>query len=485
MSTMTESALDQGHLERPVAGGRTEHPRLVGMVDRLRSRKWALVAAAAVLVTGMAYMLAFEHFYYHSKHWSWETGGDLWGIFRGAHFVGWGYLGGVYSGNGVVSFPGMEVLLAPVAMLSGALHLSESFSPDFLPRPTAALLLQPVELLLAGTVIFATDALAERLGITRGRRIALCFGVASVAWPVTAIWGHAEDVLAMTFAVYALIAILDGRWSRAGWLLGFGIVMQPLVGLLLPLAISASPTGQRLMVAVRSAALSVVLVGVAFIGNPGDTFTALIKQPTPFGPNHPTPWAALSPRLSSPTLHSGSPVSPVTLVHVGGRLRLSIIPGHLPTSVVVSGGAGRIIDVLFAVLVGVFVWRRPQDPSRLMWLATVVLASRCFFEPVMTPYYLGPPLILALVMVARTDWRRFCAALIVIGEISFFSYRHLSPWRWWLPVVAGLIGVVALGYPKRPVAEPEVALIPARVVPDLQAMDVELEGSDRTLEPAL
>jgi hypothetical protein len=469
MSTMTEGALDQGHLAGPVAGSRTEDQRPAGMLDRLRHRKWALIAAAAMLVTGMAYMLAWEHFYYHSKYWGWETGGDLWGIFRGAHYVSWGYLGGVYSsGNGVVSFPGLEVLLAPVAMLSSALHLSESFAPNFLPRPTAALLLQPVELLLAGTVMFATDALAEHLGIARGRRIALCFVVAAVAWPVAAIWGHAEDVLAMTFAIYALIAMVDRKWSRSGWLLGFGIVMQPLVALLLPLFFAASPTGQRLRVAARAAALSVVLVGIAFIGNPGETFAALAKQPTPFGPNHPTPWAALSPRLTSPTLHSGSPV---TLVHVGDRLRLSVIPGHFQAPVVVSGGAGRIIDVLIAILVGVYVWQRPQDSVRMFWLAAVVLATRCFFEPVMTPYYLAPPLILALVMVARVDRRRFLAALVIVGEITYFSYRHLGPWRWWLPVVAGLIGVVALGYPRRPAAASDCEPVPARLVPDLRALE--------------
>jgi hypothetical protein len=451
------------------------------MADRLGRRKWALIAGAASLVVGMAYMLAWEHFHYHSKHWGWETGADLWGIFRGAHYVGWGYLGGVYSsGNGVVSFPGMEVLLAPVAMLSRALHLTESFEGDFLPRPTAALLLQPVELLLSCTAIFATDALAERLDIARGRRIALCFAVAAVAWPVAAIWGHAEDVLAVTFAIYALIACVDRKWARSGWLLGFGIVMQPLVLLLLPLFIAASPAGQRLMVAVRSAALSIVLVGLAFIGNPGETFTALAKQPTPLGPNHPTPWAALAPRLSGPTLHSGSPV---TLVHVGNRFRLSVTPDHFQIPVVVSGGGGRIIDVVFALLVGVYIWRRPQDPVRLLWLATVVLASRCFFEPVMTPYYLAPPLILALVMVARMDRKRFLAALVIVGEITYFSYRHLSPWRWWLPVVAGLVGVVALGYPKRPVAESDGEQTYAPLVPDMRSLDIQLEEPERTVEP--
>ena len=40
---------------------------------------------------------------------------------------------------------------------------------------------------------------------------------------------------------------------------------------------------------------------------------------------------------------------------------------------------------------------------RLLWLAGSVLAARCFFEAVMTPYYLTPPLVLLLVLAARRE----------------------------------------------------------------------------------
>jgi hypothetical protein len=257
--------------------------------------------------------------------------------------------------------------------------------------------------------------------------------------------------------------------------------MQPLVALTLPLVIGASPRGQRLLLTVRSTVLAVVLGGLAFIGNPSGTFTALVKQPTPLGPNHPTPWAALAPVV---TKIAARKISPVAVMHVHGHMVINVVPGNIQPTIIVSGGGGRIIDVVFALLVGVYIWRRPQDPVRLLWLAALVLASRCFFEPVMTPYYLAPPLILALVMVSRMERKRFVAALVLIGEITYFSYRHLGPWRWWLPVVAGLIGVVVLGYPKRPAAESCSEPIPARLVPDLHSLDLEMEGSERTLEPA-
>ena len=263
----------------------------------MQRRRWPIFLTVAIMASGMAFMFLWDPLVHHVGNWA--TGGDLWGIFRGAHYVGWGDLGGIYTnGNGIIAFPGMSVLLAPVAMISGKLHLTESYLPFYLARPTAALLLQPIELLLASTVIFASDRLAERLDVDRSRRAWLCVIVATVAWPTAAVWGHAEDALAVTFALYALAAMLDRRWSAMGWLLGFGIVMQPLVALLLPLLIAATPAGQRALLTARSTVLSIILVGLAFIGDPADTFRSLVDQPTPPSVNHATPWAAIAPRLN-------------------------------------------------------------------------------------------------------------------------------------------------------------------------------------------
>jgi hypothetical protein len=114
---------------------------------------------------------------------------------------------------------------------------------------------------------------------------------------------------------------------------------------------------------------------------------------------------------------------------------------------IVAGGPARMIYVALAVLVGVVVWRRPQAPVRLVWLGALVLAGRCFFEPVMTPYYLAPPLILCLVLAARHSTRRFTAAVVLALAVTVFTYFHLQPWIWWLPVVASMTSLVILGYP--------------------------------------
>jgi hypothetical protein len=152
----------------------------------------------------------------------------------------------------------------------------------------------------------------------------------------------------------------------------------------------------------------------------------------------------LAPKLTSGAVHTFHAAS---LTPGLGHPAVSAltVTGRLVTEV--SGGPGRMIDVVLAVLLGFVVWRRPQPDLRILWLAAAVLASRCFFEPVMTPYYLAPPLFLCLIMASRQSRRRFWAAVIIALEITVFAYHHLNPWVWWLTVVAGLFAVLALGYP--------------------------------------
>ncbi|MBF6555285.1 MAG: hypothetical protein IVW52_03825 [Acidimicrobiales bacterium] len=396
-----------------------------------------------MLATGMAFMFEWNPLVHHSD--SWNIGSDLWNTFRAAHYVGWGYLGGIYDpANGIITFPGMAALLAPVAMLSGTLHLSESFMPYTVPYPTAALLLVPIELVMAASVVFATDALAESLQVGTRRRAALCVLVAVIAWLTASVWGHPEESLAMTFALYAMIAMLEGKWVRCGWLFSLGIVLQPLVALTLPLFIAATPRGMRIMLAVRSSALSFVLIAVAAAGNFGDTFRALVEQPTPPALNHPTPWVSLTPKITSGGRHLTNYAS---IVHSHGHISVTHSSAMTQSLAFVAGGPGRVIDVMLSVLVGVLVWRKPQSAVRVLWLALCVLASRCFFEPVMTPYYLAPPLFLALVLAARAGGARFWAAAVLSLEVTILAYHHLNPWIWWSAIVLGLAGIVALGYP--------------------------------------
>jgi len=403
-----------------------------------------LVVAVTVIAVGLLFEFLWGPLVYHDSRWFCQS--DMWGMFRAAHYVGWGDLGGIYSSsNGVVTFPGMPILLTPVAMLSGALHLSESFPPFVLPHPTAVLLLLPVELVLGSTVVFGADALAEELGVSFRRRAALCVVVAIVAWPVVAVWGHAEDLLTMTFAFYAMRSVLRGNWVRAGWLFGAAVVVQPLVALALPIFVATSPRGQRVLFTVRCAALSVFTVGVSFLGDPTDAFHQLVEQPTPPSFNHATPWVALAPRVDQ--LPTGVATSHLTTVLAHDRFVSHAMLRAVEATPEVQGGIGRTIYIVLALLVGIYVWRRPQSVVRLLWLAGVVLGARCFFESVMTPYYLAPPLLLLLVLAARAGWRRLAPASMISLAVTVFAYYHLSEWAWWLPVVTAMGAVMALAYP--------------------------------------
>jgi hypothetical protein len=209
---------------------------------------------------------------------------------------------------------------------------------------------------------------------------------------------------------------------------------------MIPLFIGASPPGRRLAIALRCAGVSVFLVGIAFLDNPANTFRALVKQPTPPAVNHATPWVALAPRMHAlPTLSSAA-------AKVGGRLfpEITSSPG---SNLLVEAGPGRVVYLVLAVLLGLVVWRRPPSPARLVWMGALVLAMRCFFEAVMTPYYLGPPLILALIIASTQSRRRFWASVILSVEIMVVAYDRLNPWAWWLPIVIGLSALLALGYP--------------------------------------
>ncbi len=413
---------------------------LIGAV--IRRRSGPCLVAIAMLVVGMAFELFWGLVVHHES--SWFSPLDAWGMFRAAHYVGWGDLGGVYTtGNGLVSFPGMPVILSPLAVLNDHLHLTESYPPFSVAQPTAIFLLVPAELLLSSTAVFAADALAERLECSVRRRFALCVVVGALAWTTSAVWGHAEDCLAVALAMFAMMAFADGRWAWAGWLFGFGVVCQPLIALVLPIYLASTPRGGRMLFLIRCSLVSAVLVGMAFLGDSADTLRALTTQATPPGPNHATPLASFAPR-SVVWLNGGA-----NLNQRGGRFVTTTGATHQTAAIMVSGGAFRLVYVALAVLIGVYVWRKPQPPHRLLWLAGAVLAARCLFEAVMLPYYLVPPFIVLLTLAAAQVTWRFWVAVSVVALTGLYAYKHLGPWQWWVPVVAGTAAVVFLAWPRR------------------------------------
>jgi hypothetical protein len=388
--------------------------RPTGNPSRLRRRAWPLAVSVALVAAGMAYSLFWAPVVRHHPYW--VDPGDLWSTYRAAHYVGWGDLGGVYgAGAGLVTFPGILLLLAPVAMLTGALHLSESF-PKFLPHPTAWLVLGPYEILLSVVPLFACDALAERLGIGRGRRAVLCAAEAIVLWNVSVMWGHPEDAVAVGLALYAFVFALDGRWTGAGWLFGAALATQPLVLLMLPVLLAVGGRRQLVGLASRAVLPAVALVLTPLISQFHATAHALLDQPNFPGIDHATPWTALAPVL-------------------GGR-------GH---NLIVAAGPGRVVALVLACALGWWARRWRHEPELIMWSAAAALALRCLTESVMVDFYVWPALAVGIVVAARVGRWRLAVAVVAAVFTTAAAQWRLGWLPWWAIVTAGLMVVLAVG----------------------------------------
>lgn len=404
-----------------------------------------LVAWVAVVASGMAYTLWWGSLVHHVN--VWIVPGDIWGTFRDAHIIGWGgegilYTSGVERLTGFIGPPGMPLLLAPVAMVAGALHLSESL-PTTLAHPTAWLLLGPLEMACGAAALLPLDAMGRRLKLSRRRRLATLWIEAALIWPVVALWGHPEDLIALGLALYALLSSLNGRWVLSAMLLGAALAFQPLVVLLVPIAMALHPWRRWASFLAISVAPCALLLFAPLSYAWKTTIRVLVDQPTFPSVDHPTPWMVLSHVLQHATALHG--------VALPGSGAAGAVLRSTTTHVgpIVSGGPSRLIALGASIGVAAVVARRRPSEPWTWWMAALTLGSRCVFESVMTPYYVVPALLLAVVLGARaTRWRM---ALVVgfAALCTFLSYRHAGAWSYYLPFVAALLAAVAAGLPCR------------------------------------
>jgi hypothetical protein len=389
-------------------------------------RRWLLGLTALVVLTGMAYSLWWPAVVRHHSNY-WAIPGDMWYTVRTAHWIGWGSLSYVYSNyrSALVTLPGFELLLTPVVMLSSALHLSEA-APGLLGpgKPTEWLLVGPLSLACAGLPLFALDALARRVAVPPRPRRGLSVAVAAALWPTVAFWGHAEDVLALGLAAYALAMVLDGRWTAAGWLLGAALSMQLLVVMLVPLVIGLVGWRRGAAILARAAVLPGFLLVAVLVPDFHAAFSVLSRQPADPYPNHATPWLHLAPRL-----------------------------GRGPQ---VSGGPGRLLNAVVAVAAGFVAVRWRRDVVRIVWLAAFVLAARTVFEAVMVPYYVMPGLALALVAAARAPRIRWLGTCAAGAGLTVMTFTHHGPWEYWLLMTGLTAATLALAWPGGGVVVPVV-----------------------------
>jgi hypothetical protein len=376
-------------------------------------RAFPLIALVVMIAIGMAGTIWGP--VYYGQH-SWALPDDLFATLVAAQRLLHGDLAGLYTPpTNLITFPGAPVILVPVAAVMDAVGLPV-FAGHQGTHPTGWLVAGPLETLISGVVLFAADALAERLGASVLKRFGLAAAEATALWNVTIRWGHPEDAVAVGFLLYAVLALADDRRGRAAWLTGCAVAVQPLVLLAFPVLAVAVPLRRLPGFVARAATPSVVLLAAAAVANWTATIHAVTNQPNAPSIDHPTPWIYVT-FLARP-MSDGS----------------------------VAAGPARALSVLVAVGCAVLIrnrWRTERLSgvwssralAELLWWIALALTLRSVFEPVMVSYYVWPPLAVALAAASR-DWIRLLPATVTATVLTFLSQiSWRNPWMWWTPMV--------------------------------------------------
>jgi hypothetical protein len=358
----------------------------------------------------------------------WALPYDLWGTLVATTRLAHGNIGGLYSPpTGLISLPGTAIILLPCAALISALGLSLNIPGPHNLHPEAWLVAGPYQIALCCVTLFAADALAEQLGVRFWKRGLLAVAGAGILWSVSARWGHPEDAVAVGLLLYAVLAQSRARLGLAGWLAGAAVCVQPLVLLALPVMLAVLPWRRMVPFLVRTALPSAVLLGATAIANWHDTYTSVTSQPDSPVINHPTAWTSLAPHMADQNVAAG-PFRLATIV-LACLCALAIRSHWRSRAGTATWSAALLTDVL--------------------WWVALTLALRSFFEPVMVSYYPWPPMTVALISAATLSWPRLLAAGVLAGGLTAAAQgpSH-AVWIWWVPIVAGLVVLLALARPR-------------------------------------
>jgi hypothetical protein len=416
------------------------------MRDRLMRRMFPLLASIGLIAVGMLTTTVGPTMEGKAE---WALPYDLWGTLLAAVRLAHGNVGGLYAQpTGLVSLPGAAVILLPAAAVIAATGLSLQIPGPHNLHPPVWLLAGPYQMALCCVTLFAADALAEQLGVTRWKRGLLAVTGACALWNVSARWGHPEDAVATGLLLYAILALSRSRTALAGWLAGAAVCVQPLVLLPLPLLLAVLPWRRMPVFLVRSAVPSVVLLGAAALANFHATYTSVTSQPDSPVINHPTAWTSLAPHMSGTNVAAG-PARLATIV-LACCCALAIRRRWLAQLSAPAAGAVAARDAAVAPeAVEAQADAAGAWPATLLadvlWWAALALALRSFFEPVMVSYYPWPPLAVALIPAATLSWPRLLSASVIAGGVTAAAQgTSHSPWIWWAPLVAGLLIMLAV-----------------------------------------
>ncbi len=424
-----------------------------GVSARVGRRIWPIAVSTAFVVLALLYSFRWGSVVKHVPS-AWVWPGDLWVTYFATSQLAHGHVASIYPTTGFLEFPGIMLVLAPLGALSSVLHTSfiqiltsngqvPTYAQDhvgpalighplyqtstgyFVAHPQWLLFVLPYVSILSCIALFAFDALAERLQISRTLRTVLCITETVFIWNITVIWGHPEDAIAVALAVYALIFTLDGRFVGAGWLFGAAVAFQPFVLVILPVIMAVGGRQRMLGMAIRSALPVAVLTTPLLIANFRATVHALLDEPYYLHLDHETPWTTLAPRL-------------------GGQ----------GNSVAIAGGPLRILAFAIAIGLGFWVARHWRARPELVLVACVIaLALRSYTESVLVAYYPSTALAVGVVVAASCSRWRFGVAIVLAVATTAAAAQQMSWFPWWATQMAGLTGLlVVIAHPKPLVA---------------------------------
>ena len=223
------------------------------VVERLYRRIWPILVSTVFVGLGSAFFFRWGSLVRHTPS-LWISPADLTDTYRASVALAHGHLSAIYQRDtAFITFPGILIALIPFGALSNVFHTTfveimknhhlvtqthylvahttriwpagtvtptTNHTDIYAIQPQWFVFLGPYSLILSCVALFAFDALAERLQVTRRRRVVLTLAEVVVLWPVVVSFGHPEDAVSVALAVYALIFALDGRFTGAGWLFG-------------------------------------------------------------------------------------------------------------------------------------------------------------------------------------------------------------------------------------------------------------------------
>jgi len=439
------------------------------MVDRLGRRVVPIVVSVVFIALGLAYDFRWGSVVRHIPS-LWISPGDLSTIYGASISLAHGHLAAIYQNRPTLrEFPGILLALAPISVFGHAFHTTFAEiarnhhlvtrptylisntttvwdsgtvfsgahrSIEYSVQPQWFVFLAPYVSVLSCTALFALDALAERLQVSRARRGVLILAEATILWPVPVLWGHPEDAFAVALGVYALLFAMEQRWTSAGWLFGAAVAVQPLVVVMFPIFLAMGGKQRALGLVLRTLIPGLALTVPPLAANLHAAGHDLVTPPAypDVSGTRQTPFTALAPK-------------------VGGS----------GTNVTIAGGPLRRVPTVGLAVALWFLVRRWRDrPEMIVWAAALALSLRSYTELVMTPYYMWPALAVALVVAARGGARRFAIAVALAVAVTVVAQWRLGVFLWWGLVIGGLTALLVVAAKPGPPVAVAVGAAPGR-----------------------